>query len=158
MKELVLLILFFILLSGCLSEPAVAPVKEAEVSLDLELMHELDDNSITDHKSDRTSYTIYVDSSNSVYLFTDPRRKNYGELTSFSKNGSIAWKNDTQGEGPGELYGALGMAWDFGDRLYVGNQSGNRIDWFSLEGQFVESIYSSEFTDPMNPVVGISLV
>lgn len=76
---------------------------------------------------------IAVDGDGNLYVVVRGPR-----LLSFGPDGSLRWAVEHQGEGPGELRGASGVAAG-GDRIYVGNAGATRIDVWTTEGEFVRS-------------------
>ncbi|PEN05693.1 hypothetical protein CRI93_12355 [Longimonas halophila] len=79
---------------------------------------------------------VVVDAEGAVYVL------DYGNnrLVAFNPDGSLRWSAGREGEGPGEFSNAYGMAGDGDGRLYVSNQMNSRVDIWTTDGTFVESI------------------
>jgi len=59
---------------------------------------------------------------------------NSRRLVAFSSDGSVLWETGRPGQAPGEFENPGALVFDGESRL-----SGGRIDWFDLQGEFVES-------------------
>ena len=85
--------------------------------------------------STRSIQTIIIDESSNVY-FLDLRNN---KLLSFNKDGSLRWKIDKEGRGPGDISTSYDFTWNKKDRLYLLNVQSTRLDEFDLNGNFIES-------------------
>jgi hypothetical protein len=79
---------------------------------------------------------IVVDDDGVVYVLDQGNHR----LVAFNPDGSVQWSAGREGEGPGEFSRTHGMAGDGEGDLYVTNQSSSRIDVWTTDGTFVESI------------------
>lgn len=82
--------------------------------------------------------TVATDKWNNLYVL------DRGALLSFKPDGSLRWKVNKPGSGPGDLYHANGMAVDGEKYLYLENIGGTRIDRFDLNGKFIKTFNLSE--------------
>lgn len=76
-----------------------------------------------------------VDDEGNVYIF-DGRDE---RLVAFAPDGSLRWSAGGPGQGPAEFDGAEGMAWNGASTIYVTNANGARVDFWTTDGDFVES-------------------
>jgi len=92
-----------------------------------------------------------VDNEGNVYIFDGGDHR----LVSFAPDGSLRWSAGGPGQGPGELGGAEGMAWNGADTIYVTNGRGARVDSWSTDGEFLESRSISHLGYPNGSLVGV---
>lgn len=92
-----------------------------------------------------------VDDQGNVYIFDGGDDR----LVSFAPDGSLRWSGGGPGQGPGEFSGAEGMAWNGASMIYVTNGRGARIDLWSTDGQFVESLPISHLGFQRGTLVGV---
>lgn len=83
---------------------------------------------------------IVVDAAGIVYVLDQGNNR----LVAFNPDGSLRWSVGREGEGPGEFNGAFGMVSDGDSTLYISNQRSTRIDAWSTDGTFIESVNLSE--------------
>lgn len=78
---------------------------------------------------------VEVDDRGNVYVLSSAPSR----LVAFDSNGNVRWSSDQRGQGPGDLSKPYGLAWDGATSLYLTNQSGARLDSWSVDGKFLES-------------------
>lgn len=78
---------------------------------------------------------IAVDDSGNLFAF-DPKQLH---IKKFSKDGKLIRIFGRKGQGPGEFSSINSIQID-GDKLFVYDQNGMRISYFSLNGEFIETI------------------
>lgn len=93
---------------------------------------------------------VFTDVYNNVYIFD--RREN--RFVSYNAEGEFVWITGRQGGGPGEFQGVSGVVFDGSKYFYVGNQSGNRIDKFDLNGEYIKSYNLSNTGIGLNSLIG----
>lgn len=79
--------------------------------------------------------SVVVDSDGVVYLLD---RGNH-RLVAFNPDGSVRWSQGREGEGPGEFQNAFALVPGPADDLLVVNQSGQRWERWSYNGELLES-------------------
>lgn len=79
---------------------------------------------------------LAVDDDGNVYVLDawDAR------IVAFAPDGAVVWSAGRAGEGPGELTRPRSVALDRSEGLYVLNQSGTRLDWWTTDGVYVDQI------------------
>lgn len=77
---------------------------------------------------------VAVDSVGTVYVLDADNHR----LVAFNLDGSVQWSAGREGEGPGEFQRPRGMVMGDDDRLFVANNSGQQIDIWTTDGDFVE--------------------
>lgn len=82
---------------------------------------------------------VVVDKKGNIYINDKGER-----IVSFKPDGTLRWKADKKGDGPGDIKKVRGIATDGGKYLYLGNIDGSRIDKFDLSGKYINSINNSE--------------
>ncbi|NKB86909.1 MAG: hypothetical protein GKS06_01640 [Acidobacteria bacterium] len=82
-----------------------------------------------------------VDAEGNVYTVDSWKHR----MVAFAADGTFRWSQETEGEGPGDLSHPYNAAWDGGDRIYIDNQNGGRIDWWTLDGTFAGTQPLSDF-------------
>lgn len=60
-------------------------------------------------------------------------------IVSFAADGALRWSRSEEGEGPGDVSHPLSVVWDGGTRLYGDNQNGRRVDWWTLDGEYIDT-------------------
>lgn len=80
--------------------------------------------------------SVTVDDAGHVYVLDHEDRR----LVAFDAAGELLWNAGRPGEGPSELQQPRAVIWNGGDLLYVANQSGTRIDTWSVAGQYLDSL------------------
>ena len=78
---------------------------------------------------------IQVDDDGNIYILNNGA----GELSSFNAQGGHRWTVGRIGQGPGEFRRVSSMIYDGSEHILIFNQSGSRIDRFTLEGEYVDS-------------------
>lgn len=94
-----------------------------------------------------------VDSAGNIY-FIDAEK---AEMYSFSPDGTLRWKKGQKGKGPGDFKRPFGLV-IHGNRLYVSNIRGTRIDKFNLQGNLVNSTPSGHLFVSVDGIVSDSLL
>jgi len=79
--------------------------------------------------------SVVVDADGVVYLLD---RGNH-RLVAFNPDGSVRWSQGREGEGPGEFQNAFGLVPGPENDLLVVNQSGQRWERWSYDGELLES-------------------
>ena len=79
--------------------------------------------------------SVVVDDEGVVYLLD---RGNH-RLVAFNPDGTVRWSRGREGEGPGEFQNAFGFVPGPADDLLVVNQSGQRWERWSYDGELLES-------------------
>ena len=86
-------------------------------------------------------WEIQVDDDGNIYILNNGA----GELSSFNAQGGHRWTVGRIGEGPGEFHRVSSMIYDGSEHIFIFNQSGSRIDRFTLEGEYVDSHATERF-------------
>ncbi|NBB99843.1 MAG: hypothetical protein GVY15_03160 [Bacteroidetes bacterium] len=95
--------------------------------------------------------SVVVDDEGVVYLLD---RGNH-RLVAFNPDGTVRWSQGREGEGPGEFQNAFGLAPGPEGDLLVVNQSGQRWERWSFDGELLESYDASRIEGGgffMNPI------
>lgn len=74
-------------------------------------------------------------------------------LVKFSSEGEVLWKIDQRGNGPGDLNNPQSLA--VADSIYITNLRGTRLDIFSKEGEYVESINLDRISKQSISIIGV---
>ncbi len=82
---------------------------------------------------------MFTDNNQNLYVLDDRLSK----LISFDKNGKVRWVTGSKGRGPGDFENAWNMTWDGNETIYVSNIARSRIDLFNLDGQFLNTLSTS---------------
>lgn len=149
MPRFVLPVLFALILFGCASDPSPTPTdrfvnnphdglwqnaENAPIRFVLEQTWGVEDGEPEEMLA--RIGRIEVDTDGNIYLLDGQA----ATLMSWDAEGNHRWTLSGKGEGPGEFRYAYSMVYDGNESLYVFNQSGMRIDRFSTDGVFQESI------------------
>lgn len=77
---------------------------------------------------------LQIDTEGNLY-FIDQR---INKLVSIDQDGRLRWATGEEGKGPGDFENPFGMVLH-GDKIYVANIMGSRLDEFDLKGSFIRS-------------------
>lgn len=88
---------------------------------------------------------VQFDEAGNVY-FMDRTR-----LVSFGPDGSLRWQTGREGEGPGEFNNAFGVVKTAQGDLLISNQSGQRFDFYDMNGTLLSSVTRDELALPGFP-------
>lgn len=78
--------------------------------------------------------SLSFDDDGNLYFYD----RNLGQLISLDPDGALRWVTGQQGRGPGDFENPFGLE-VLGERIYVANIQGTRIDTFDLNGNFIKS-------------------
>lgn len=80
--------------------------------------------------------SMFVDNNDNVYVL-DARAE---KIISYNKSGEVRWTVNSPGRGPGDISQPKTIVWNNNNAFYLSNLNGKRLDKFSLEGEFLETI------------------
>jgi len=84
---------------------------------------------------------ITTDDKMNMYIFDSMNIK----LMKYRPDGKLLWSLGAKGQGPGDFSWVKSLLFDGDDKLYISNLQGSRVDTYSLDGQFLESIQVESF-------------
>lgn len=93
--------------------------------------------------------TFAVDDAGVVYVLDQGNHR----IVAFNPDGSVRWSAGREGEGPGEFSYPHSMVSNNANTLYITNQRGTRIDLWSHDGTFIESV-GMDAIDARGGIVG----
>lgn len=79
---------------------------------------------------------IAVDDSGRVYILDQGDNR----LVAFTSSGEFLWSDGRHGEGPGDIQNPEALVWNGAGRLYVANQDGTRLDTWSTDGRYLDTL------------------
>jgi len=79
---------------------------------------------------------IDVDASGNLYVLDGQRNR----IVAFAPDGSVRWTAGGEGQGPGELRTAVGIAVDDAGVVAIDNQGWTRLDLFDASGRFLRTV------------------
>jgi len=85
---------------------------------------------------------LVVDEDGVVYLLDSGNHR----LVAFNPDGTVRWSQGRDGEGPGEFQNAFGLVAGPENDLLVVNQSGQRWERWSVDGELIESYDAGRIT------------
>lgn len=106
---------------------------QEELPVEFELVETIDLSQIEEPIISGIAYLSFDDEDN-MYFFDRRQMK----MISIDQEGNLRWAKGQEGKGPGDFESPFGMA-IHGDRIYVANIQGSRLDEFDLDGNFIRS-------------------
>jgi hypothetical protein len=147
----------FLFFSGCggnatlsdgpvVENPFHGPLQTSEgYRLEVEELGRFGAEESPDNEVLTTASGVQFDDAGNVY-FMDRTR-----LVSFAPDGSLRWETGREGEGPGEFNRVFGVIKTAQGDLMVSNQSGQRFDFYAMDGTLLSSVSRDELGLPGFP-------